>query len=453
MTPYSTHMSKLTLQVYLDGQWHDAAELIIDNPEQGHKSITRLDYLPEYVLEHLNQPGIAGAAISCRYPVDFTTYKEKHWPACILDLLPGGEGRRRWAKRLNISTGINGEFELLQHAAANPPGNLRVKEAYERKSRLELTLPSEDGELVPQYEHAGFSQQDIISKQEHFIEYAYQQGAAVSGATDVQGEAPKFLLVEDTQGRWHAEGALDDSQVKKHWIVKFPRGKTATDRKVLHSEALYLEVARKFGIKVNEPLQLIGEALFIPRFDRSQHGKTTKRTAMESLYSAGGVAELGATTSHEALCEALMSHVDEEEYFDIALEYIRRDLLNVVMGNTDNHGRNTALLRDREGHVTLSPLFDFAPMYLDPEGIARVSRWSRERETAGRPNWVAVVDFFAPWVDTAALKVAVTNLELPLSILVETMKTMGVNDDIIARCEHSIEANIKKLREYRNAES
>jgi len=34
--------------------------------------------------------------------------------------------------------------------------------------------------------------------------------------------------------------------------------------------------------------------------------------------------------------------------------------------------------------VGLSPLFDFAPMFLDPEGIGRMSRWEDVREATRR---------------------------------------------------------------------
>ena len=37
--------------------------------------------------------------------------------------------------------------------------------------------------------------------------------------------------------------------------------------------------------------------------------------------------------------------------------------------------RNTALQRDFEGRIALTPLYDFAPMYLHPDGIARRIRW------------------------------------------------------------------------------
>ncbi len=452
MTPQATHMSKITLQIHFDQQWHDAAEVTFNAPEQGHKGPARLDYLAPYVIEHMgseNSEGADGgrARISCCYPVDFASHGEPHWPAFLLDLLPGDEGRRRWAERLGITIGLTGELALLQHAAANPAGNIRVKEAANSHHRLPQQLPDEQGLLTSSVQHPGFTQASIVEKREHFIEYAYNLGAAVTGATDVQGEAPKFLLTEDHSGQWHAEGALPDSKIKKHWIVKFARGKTAADQQLLRNEAPYLEAARAFGIQVGEPLQYKNGALFIPRFDRIQHQDYTERLAMESLYAISGIAEFGVASSHEELASALMETLAENDRPATALEYIKRDLLNVVMGNTDNHGRNSAVLRDQNGHTRLSPLFDFAPMYLDPEGIARVTRWNRDKEQAGRPQWQAVCEFFSSWVDEARLRREVAALKEPLLQLAETMAAAGIDSDIINRRQTAIESNVNQLHQ------
>jgi serine/threonine-protein kinase HipA len=71
------------------------------------------------------------------------------------------------------------------------------------------------------------------------------------------------------------------------------------------------------------------------------------------------------------------------------LEYIKRDVANLALGNKDNHARNTALQRDFSGGVRLTPLYDFAPMYLHPDGIARRIRW--EDNDAGSPDWARVL--------------------------------------------------------------
>jgi len=64
-----------------------------------------------------------------------------------------------------------------------------------------------------------------------------------------------------------------------------------------------------------------------------------------------------------------------------------------------------------------------------------------------------VVDFFEPWLKTVTLREAVTNLESPLQLLADTLKTAGIDDDIIARRLPAIEANIEQLRRCRDGQS
>ena len=75
------------------------------------------------------------------------------------------------------------------------------------------------------------------------------------------------------------------------------------------------------------------------------------------------------------------------------LEYIRRDVANLALGNKDNHARNTAVQRNFDGHIALAPLFDFAPMYLHPDGSARRIRW--DGNDGGSPDWGRVLDVVA----------------------------------------------------------
>ncbi len=140
----------------------------------------------------------------------------------------------------------------MRFATGNAPGNLRIAGAAEETFD----------------DHPGFERHEIIEKNVDFIEYAEACGALVAGASDVQGQAPKFLLVEDHDSRWHAEGALPDNQVRCHWLVKFPRGNKEADRRVLLNEAPYYEVARAFGLRTAAPLEYQDDALFVRRFDR-----------------------------------------------------------------------------------------------------------------------------------------------------------------------------------------
>jgi len=115
---------------------------------------------------------------------------------------------------------------------------------------------------------------------------------------------------------------------------------------------------------------------------------------VESLCSALGVAEFGHVFSHEELCEAIARFSSAPG--DDLLEYLGRDVLNLALANSDNHARNTAFLK--EGPlVRLSPIFDVAPMELDPEGIPRAARWAGENHL--RPDWGRVADFLSRWLE------------------------------------------------------
>jgi len=162
---------------------------------------------------------------------------------------------------------------------------------------------------------------------------------------------------------------------------------------------------------------------------------------MESLCSLAGVSEFGAPVSHDTLCRAIIRYCKEPAK-DL-LEYIKRDIANVVMGNKDNHARNTAVMRYQNGHVVLAPLFDFAPMYLDPEGIARVCRWEGSTEQAGNPVWGAVLSRLREYLPEGEGHLRQFGLEIER--LPETMRQAGVDDDITENRARSIQQHALQL--------
>jgi serine/threonine-protein kinase HipA len=429
-----------TLEVFRDGHWQKAAQLSSEDEAPGLAGACRFEYVLEYAAEYAGPENAARSGLSCRYPTDFQLHVLRHWPPFALDLLPSGYGRQQWLKQLDLSDSASSDWPLLLNGTAFPPGNIRVAEAVAAKDST-ILVPTAGGELVAMRDHPGFSRDQVVGRGEHFAEYAFQHGIYAAGASDVQGVAPKLLLARDHEGHWHAEGRLDDSRVHSHWLVKRPRGDRAADRKVLRNEAAYMQVALQLGLRVHAELEWVDDSLFIVRFDRQVSDGEVLRYGMESLYSAAGVAEYGARTSQETLCAVILKHCSRP--YDELLEYIKRDVLNVMMGNKDNHGRNSALLRSDDGRVELSPLFDFAPMYLDPEGIARVCRWSAEREIAGDPQWKHVVSHFPE--HGSQLRADLRDFGTRLQPLANLMSACRVDDDIIEQRSRSIENHCQQL--------
>jgi serine/threonine-protein kinase HipA len=430
-----------TVEIYRGGNWQPAGRLQPARPELGYRGASSFEYLLDYAADHASPECAPAAGLSCHYPVDFDIHQLTCWPAFILDILPSGYGRRQWLEQLEITDGPTSDWPLLMRGAAFPPGNMRIAEAVTAKNRT-LKVPAARGDLVPIDRHPGFNRNDVLARGEHFIEYAYQLGIYAAGGSDVQGVAPKLLLTQDLEGAWHAEGVLSDDRVMAHWLVKRPRGTSAADRQVLKNEQAYMRVARKLGLHVHDELSWVDNHLFIPRFDRLVHaGKYVERLGMESLCSLAGISEFGAMVSHDTLCRALIQFSSEPER-DL-LEYIKRDILNIVLGNKDNHSRNTAVLRYESGDVALAPLFDFAPMYLDPEGIARVCRWEGDAEHAGNPEWAVVLARWQSNLNNA--ETALRNFGQEIARLPDTMHKAGVDEFIIEHRTPAIEQHSHQL--------
>lgn len=411
------------IQIFLKGRWQTAAVLEPDvrTLDRGVDGACLLQYDIDYAVAFLGQQT---AALFPGLPVGFELFRFDHWPPFLVDLLPGGAGRRVWLRRMEIQKdGPHADWPLLTRGAGSPPGNLRVAEA---------VLPP-----PPSRFRIGFPRQDIIRQKENFLDYAEERGAHVAGASSVQGEAPKYLLIEDRAGMFHAEGALPDEDVSKFWLVKFPRGRRADERnqQILRNEAPYLEVARKFGVRTGAPLFYEDGVLFVPRFDRRVSNGCVERLAMYSLYAAAGIPGFGAAVRHDLFCQALANIV-----FDSAgevREYILRDILNLALRNTDNHGRNMAVLRTQE-NLSLSPLFDFAPMFLDPEGIGRVSRWQDE-QPGDQPQWGTICEKLSNMLDPVETRAWLGSLSEDVRRLPETMRECGVDDDIVQRLANWIQ--------------
>ncbi len=418
--------------------------LNVDNVSAGYRGGSHFSYELDYFSEEITTAAAGG--VSCCYPVDFDTHRLSTWPAFLLDILPSGAGRQHWLSHLQISDGPSADWQLLLSGAGFPPGNLRIAEAV-RDLGQEVT-PNPEGRQIATRDHPGFTLEQILERREHFIEYAATLGAHVAGCSDVQGVAPKFLLVQDYKGHWHAEGALPDSEVASCWIVKFPRGRTEADRTVLANEAPYMAIARALGLNANPDVHWNNDCLFIRRFDRIVNpDKTVQRLGMESLYSLAGVVDFGTAVPQDLFSRALAHYATDP--ISTLEEYVKRDCLNVMLGNKDNHGRNTAVLRHEDGRVALTPLFDFAPMYLDPEGIARVSRWPKDQESAGQPDWAAVVSHLSGLDDGARreLRRSLAAWGRQVQSLADIMEKSGVSSGIIENRMYSIEENAAQLME------
>lgn len=372
--------SNCTLQLHADGVWHDVASVSLFGSEnEGWRAKTYSGYGVEWAFEH------AGArdakALCCQWQVGFEALEQPHWPVFLIDMLPQGFGRQELLRRIGKApmAGASVDWQLLLAGAGNPIGHLRVKEAA-------VWLAANPGAI------RGFTDDEVAQRGDEFSEYLASYGLFVAGSSGVQGEWPKVLLTRAKDDLLYLDHTLPDKEAVTHYIVKFGRGADPQLAAILRHEAAYMSIAAHLGLRVNSPLVLRSRALFIPRFDRQTGGRVKggklTRLAQESIATLTGMPGFDAVPSHDAVCRELIRRCTNPQ--DEILEYIKRDIANIALGNKDNHARNTAVQRDFNGRIALTPLYDFAPMYLHPDGIARRIRW--EDNDGGQPDWARVLD-------------------------------------------------------------
>jgi serine/threonine-protein kinase HipA len=381
----------LTIQSFFDGEWHDAAVVEIEKPELGHKGSSRTSYELEYFAEHAAIALADGntvrdlRAYSIAAPIDLDDRCANTWPAFILDFMPQGRQAKRIAEFLELDpTAATTEIELLKRSAGSPVGNLRIKEAH----LLER-------ERVTRMTRVGVTMEDILSRDATFLEVADHFSMLASGSSGLQGDWPKVALTQSKDGLWYPAPMVEDQDACAHIIAKLLRSNEPTDKRILEAEAGYLKVAKEYGLNVEGEDTYGDGVLVIPRFDRLVTDQGLVRYGQESLISALGVAEFGARGRHETYIK-LIQDVSADPFED-TVEYILRDVLNLAMGNPDNHGRNTAFRKFPDGRVRLSPLFDFCPMKIDAAAIPRSTTWEcmRMKNRDTNPDWREVCEAVA----------------------------------------------------------
>lgn len=161
------------------------------------------------------------------------------------------------------------------------------------------------------------------------------------------------------------------------------------------------------------------------------------------LLCAGAFNPIGRQANQFKLLTAIRAVVDDP--IADTIEFIQRDVLNLAMRNPDNHARNTAV-QILDGAISMTPLFDFAPMYLDPEGITRAARWYHSENGKELQRWDDVLVHLAlPALQHERLVEALLEFGAQLVALPATMREAGIDADIVDFVTPSIDAQRTQL--------
>lgn len=422
---------RLTLQIHFDFEWHHAATLELTDTAAGIFGASIVDYDLDYFVNVASSEFAAGKtirdyrALSVRHPIDLENRYSRRWPPFLLDLMPQGHARRKLAEHLGLAEGSRAsDLPLLLRSATGGIGNIRIKEAADAEA-----------ERLCVVERQGVTEAEILERSDRFMEVADRFGMLASGSSGLQGEWPKVSMTQSNDGLYYPDSFVTDEEAVRHVIVKLVRSNEPVDRLILEGEALYSRIAQEIGLNIYEPSTYAEGVLIIPRFDREKtQGGGTVRLGQESLVSAIGVADFGHVGTHETYIDVLRQ-CSADPFADV-VEYLKRDIANLALGNPDNHGRNSALSKYQDGTIRLSPLFDFAPMRLAKEGIVRSTRWAVMRD-GGRdhlPDWEQIcVDLMPDPGEQKALAATLTEFAKLLRRAPAIAKDMGAPPDILER--------------------
>ncbi|MBK4988883.1 type II toxin-antitoxin system HipA family toxin [Pseudomonas sp. S36] len=414
---------RITIQAFSNGAWHDAATLSVQNPARVEEGMSFVAYDTDYIIANFDRiEDRCELALSVNLPLNWDHHDVKGYPAFLYDIIPSGAAKESLEARYGRlkPEGLEMGLYLLNRFTPAPIGHLRIKESVEG--------------LQPDRNEA-FARAEVVDRTNEFLEYAYETGAALGGATGANGQAPKLLMTEAHDGALYADAMLPDKQALRHWLIKFARNKGGErDKDILRTEfhyykavaALGLDTVAIDGLSLEEAVK---PSLWMPRFDRRVVDGMVERLPVESVYSVCGVTGYGQMMKHvevvHRLVELWTRNGQQDEVDDLVFEYVRRDLLNRILGNTDNHGRNTSIIRIG-GRFCLAPIYDLAPMILDEEGITRTTKWAAERKGASnwKDNCAELINYTDPDVLLQRLMNAAENFRALPDLLTEAPELM-----------------------------
>ena len=139
------------------------------------------------------------------------------------------------------------------------------------------------------------------------------------------------------------------------WIAKFPS--TRDTQPMVPIEAATMELAKSAGLDVPETSMIAcgkRQVLLVRRFDVTASGGRLHMVSTQTLLRAEGWYNLGYTD----LFSLIRKHSSRPEV-DIPMLF-RQMVFNALIGNTDDHLKNFAMLHGSNGFF-LSPAYDLLP--------------------------------------------------------------------------------------------
>ena len=244
------------------------------------------------------------------------------------------------------------------------------------------------------------------------------------------------------------------------YLTKFARNKrSALDNSILRAEGVFYRALTALlagtGIETIDTSQMMTHhhqnqvSLWLPRFDVGVENNRATRYGLESVYSIINAAP-GSYKDHFEVIDKVWGRIKtatQMSSFEFARQYLIRDLLNLVFGNSDNHGRNMSFLK-LENDIQFAPIYDFAPMKADPEMVTRLFKWGRECERSGLVQFNRVAEHLAEFADPALLLGSLREIAERLLDLPGLLQALDCPQEILEFPAIAFESTKDKLISY-----
>ncbi|MGD8914176.1 MAG: type II toxin-antitoxin system HipA family toxin [Candidatus Thiodiazotropha sp.] len=249
--------------------------------------------------------------------------------AVFEDSLPDAWGRAIMCRRYNLPRNRQRSAYLLELLGPEAMGALAYTtnpECPEDNEEARLPDLSDLAAAAARYEQEPDAPMDELMR-------LFQAGSSPGGAR------PKVLINDDG----------------KHWLAKFPSIKDSLD--MVRIEAATLATARNAGVEIPEFEVLnLGSrsALLVRRFDVTKQGGRNHVVSMQTLLGATNYYYLGYADMADVVRR--LSDVPGKDLKGL----YRQCVFNALIGNTDDHLKNFAMLCCEQGwHLTQA--FDLLP--------------------------------------------------------------------------------------------
>ncbi len=355
-------------------------------------------------------PGYRGLPLSASLPVRPEAWADRDCRVFFDNLLPEGEQRDAAAARHRLDS--DDVFGLLALLGADAPGAVSIVPSGQ-------ATPKSPGRLPEDYEPL-----DGASLEEAVRAVAAGRAPGRDGMRFSLAGVQRKLALAREGGRFLVpRGGAPSTHILKFGEDREPG--------IVANELLCLRVFRALGLPAAEAeaVEIAGvRALLVTRFDRFREGAVIERRHQEDAAQALGIprslkyeaqareagldAGLGALLGRFAgMCRQPIAARDA---------LLRATFLNWLLGNSDAHAKNFALLHGAPGTAPgLAPFYDIVciPALGRPYNLAPAMRIGEATswEDVRRRDWEAVARLAQPRAGAAALRRMVDRL-WPLAV-------------------------------------